>query len=102
MIYFFEGVYFYQVCLLVPFSFFISLHLPTIFTFTDDVILGGADTFYHNEVFTFPVPYNDDSRCDSDFLVLLRTDSYPTETTWRVTNASGQTIVSGKFHHSMI
>jgi len=65
--------------------------------FSDGVLVGSADTFYHNEVFTFPVPYNEDTRCDTDFLVLLRTDSYPTETTWRVTNASGQTVVSGKF-----
>ena len=99
MIYLF---YFYQVCLLVPFLILHFFTPTTTLYFSDGVLVGSADTFYHNDVFTFPVPYNEDTRCDSDFLVLLRTDSYPAETTWRVTNASGQTVVSGKFHHSMI
>ena len=66
------------------------------FIFTDDVLVGGSVLVIgYNEKFTFSVPYNEDKYCSEDFVLVVKTDSWPEETTWNLIDASGKELIIG-------
>lgn len=71
------------------------------YVWVGDNYVGGAEVFFGEDKFTFPVPYSEDQPCSSDFSVLIVTDGSPSETTWDVVNDEGDVVLAGKLCASL-